>query len=80
MRLRNGGGFRLPATLPGFFNITFKGEMGFKMGQDQTLRAAVDMVNVAGNVYEIRDGRSVGLVPGQSGMRRRDAGSHGVSF
>jgi outer membrane receptor protein involved in Fe transport len=78
--LRKAGDVPNGASLPQYYTINAGVEQSFKLGEHQTLRARVDVVNVTDNVYKIRDGSGIGVGAPQFGMRRGIFGSFTFAF
>lgn len=68
------------STVPAYYSINCGAEQSFKVGQNKTLKARLDMVNLTDNSYELRDGSGVGVNAAQYGERIGFFGSLSCAF
>jgi len=76
------GGENIPngGTVPAYYSVNMGVEQSFNVGRKEFVKARIDVVNVADNVYELRDGAGVGVNAAQFGMRRGIFGSLSYAF
>ena len=67
-------------TVPAYVTINVGVERRFILSRKRTLKARLDVVNLADRSYELRNGSGVGVNAAQYGMRRGLFGSLGLSF
>jgi outer membrane receptor protein involved in Fe transport len=56
-------------TVPSYFAVSLGIEEGFKFHGKEHLKARLDLVNIADNIYQLRDGAGVGVNAAQYGQR-----------
>ena len=67
-------------SVPDYVTFNMGVEQQFKLSDKQTLKARLDVVNIADRIYQLRDGTGVGVNAAQYGMRRGFFGSLSLSF
>ena len=67
-------------SVPDYVTFNVGVEQQFRLSNQRTLRARLDIVNVADRVYQLRDGTGVGVNAAQYGMRRGFFGSISLPF
>ena len=67
-------------SVPAYYSVNLGAEQSFKLSGKQMLKARLDIVNVADNSYELRDGTGVGVNAAQYGERLGFFGSLSYVF
>jgi outer membrane receptor for ferrienterochelin and colicin len=67
-------------SVPSYATINIGTEQTFKIGAGQTVKARLDVVNLADKKYELRDGSGVGVNAPQFGARRGFYGTMTLGF
>lgn len=78
----NGATYPIPngASVPQYYTINIGAAQSFKLPQDRTLVARVDVVNLTDNIYQLRSGSGVGVNAAQYGARLGFFGSLSLTF
>ncbi len=68
------------ASVPQYYSVNLGAAQNFKLPQDRTLTARIDVVNLTDNIYELRSGSGVGVNAAQYGERLGFFGSLSLTF
>jgi outer membrane receptor protein involved in Fe transport len=68
------------ASVPAYYSVNIGAAQSFKLPQNRTLVARVDVVNLTDNIYQLRSGSGVGVNAAQYGERLGFFGSLSLTF